>query len=72
VKSRKPLVPFDVTNAGKPPAALLWEDLEQAPPLEFPDQDKGYFDMFMRFRRHRPVPHRFDDRAPSSPLETLA
>ena len=72
MKSRMPLVPFDVTNAGKPAAALLWGDLEQAPPLELPDQDKGYFDMIMRFRRHRPVPHRFDDRARSSPLETLA
>ena len=53
MKSRMPLVPFDMMNAGKPAAALLWEHLKQATLLEFPDQDKSYFDIIMRFRRHR-------------------
>ena len=43
--------------AGKPAAAddpLLWQPVEQAPPIECPiecpDQDEGYFDMIMRYR----------------------
>ena len=72
MKSRMPLVPFDMMNAGKPAAVLLWEHLKQATLLEFPDQDKSYFDIIMRFRRHRTAPHRFDDKACSCPLETLA
>lgn len=72
MKSRMPPVPFDMVNAGKPAAALLWGSLKQAPLLEFRDQDKSYFDVIMRFRRHRTVPHRSDDKACSCPLETLA
>jgi hypothetical protein len=39
--------------AGKPAAAddpLLWQHVEQARPIECPDQDEGYFDMIMRYR----------------------
>ena len=63
MKSRMPLVPFDVMNAGKPAAALLCEHLKQAPLFEFPDQGRSYFDIIMRFRRT--PPHRFDDKARS-------